>query len=89
MFTHTVKYVPEWFPGAGFKKFAREAKKNLDGSIDPPFQYVKEALEVREPPVDPPRSNSLLERTTDGNPYHFVNCGDLFRGATGACRTGG
>jgi len=37
-------------PGAGFKKFAKIAKKNIDDSITPPFQYVKESFEVREPP---------------------------------------
>ena len=52
-FPSTVKYVPEWFPGAGFKTFARIAKKDLDDSITPPFQYVKEAFEVRKPPLLP------------------------------------
>ena len=50
-FPSTVKYVPEWFPGAGFKTFARIAKKDIDDSITPPFQYVKETFEVREPPL--------------------------------------
>ena len=46
MFVPTVKYVPEWFPGAGFKAFARVARKNLDDSINPPFQHVKKSLKV-------------------------------------------
>ncbi|KAF9645502.1 cytochrome P450 [Thelephora ganbajun] len=41
-----LKYVPEWFPGAGFKRFARMAKESLDGSINSPFQHVKESFEV-------------------------------------------
>jgi len=44
----TVKYVPEWFPGAGFKAFARIAKENIDRSATLPFQHVKESFEVRE-----------------------------------------
>jgi len=51
MFTLTVKYVPDWFPGAGFKKFAKETRKGLDNSMDHPFQYVKETLQVCEPPL--------------------------------------
>jgi hypothetical protein len=51
MFTPTVKRVPEWFPGAGFKRFARVAKKKLDDSVITPFQHVKESFEVREPPL--------------------------------------
>ena len=44
----TVKYVPEWFPGASFKTFARIAKENIDRSATLPFQHVKESFEVRE-----------------------------------------
>ena len=45
----TVKYVPAWFPGAGFKKFARIAKENIDNLVNLPFQHVKESFQVREP----------------------------------------
>ena len=51
MFTPTVKYIPEWFPGAGFKRFARLTRKGLEDSMDHPFQYVKEALQVCDPPL--------------------------------------
>ena len=44
-----VKYVPEWFPGAGFKGWARKARKDLDRLVDLPFCHVKESFEVREP----------------------------------------
>jgi len=47
--TFTVKYVPEWFPGAGFKTFAKQAKKKLDDFLNLPFKHVKESFEVREP----------------------------------------
>jgi len=51
MFPPTVMYVPEWFPGAGFKRFARTAKENLDNSANLPFQHVKQSFEVRESPL--------------------------------------
>ncbi|KAF9645498.1 CyP450 monooxygenase [Thelephora ganbajun] len=41
-----LKYVPEWFPGAGFKTFARIAKKNIDDSVNSPFKHVKESFEA-------------------------------------------
>ena len=47
VFIPTVKYVPEWFPGAGFKRFARLTKQNLSDSIDLPFLYAKESFRVR------------------------------------------
>ena len=36
-----VKHVPEWFPGAGFKHFAKEGRKVTDLAIDGPLEYVK------------------------------------------------
>lgn len=47
VFVPTVKYIPEWFPGAGFKRFARLAKQNVNDSVDLPFQRVKESFQVR------------------------------------------
>lgn len=43
---HLVKYVPEWFPGAGFKTFAREARDQFNLAVDGPLAYVKQSLEV-------------------------------------------
>ena len=50
MFAPTVKHVPEWFPGAGFKKLARVTRKRFEDAIDNPFKYVKKNLQVCEPP---------------------------------------
>ena len=47
-FVLTVKYVPEWFPGAGFQRFARLGKRNIDDSVNLPFQHVKESFQVRK-----------------------------------------
>ena len=38
-----VKYIPEWFPGAGFKKMARQYEKRMRKLLDEPFAIVKEA----------------------------------------------
>ena len=84
VFTLIVKYVPEWFPGAGFKTFARIAKKNIDDSITPPFLYVKESFEARGPPSMPfIHVSYLLDRTSGGDSYHSIDCGDVFGGTTG------
>ncbi|KAF9786299.1 cytochrome P450 [Thelephora terrestris] len=42
-----LKHIPEWFPGAGFKTFARKAKKDLDKLADLPFYHVKESFEAK------------------------------------------
>ena len=41
-----VKYVPEWFPGAGFKTLAREGGVLFTLAVDGPLAYVKRSLEV-------------------------------------------
>ena len=41
--TKTVKYVPEWFPGAGFKSFAKYWKGKLHNLKDSMYQSAKEA----------------------------------------------
>jgi hypothetical protein len=39
-----VKHVPEWFPGAGFKKKAREEGGVAKVALEVPFQYVIDAM---------------------------------------------
>jgi len=41
-----VKYVPSWFPGANFKRLAREWKKNLDNAADKPYDFVRQRVEA-------------------------------------------
>lgn len=43
--TEIVKYVPSWFPGAGFKRKAQAWKKNLENTADIPFDFVKRQME--------------------------------------------
>jgi hypothetical protein len=39
-----VRHLPEWFPGAGFKKKARIWKKGVKDMPTIPFQFVKKEL---------------------------------------------
>lgn len=41
---YAVKYVPEWFPGAGFKRQAREWRGIADAMLNDPFHVTKEAI---------------------------------------------
>ncbi|KIJ50984.1 hypothetical protein M422DRAFT_159164 [Sphaerobolus stellatus SS14] len=41
-----LKFLPDWFPGAGFKKIAAEARVGVYLSRDIPFKAVKEALKA-------------------------------------------
>jgi len=39
-----LKYVPSWFPGAGFKRKANEWKKSVQASAIVPYEYVKDQM---------------------------------------------
>ena len=39
-----LKYVPSWFPGAGFQKTAARVKEATHMMADKPFRYVEEQL---------------------------------------------
>ncbi|KIJ27086.1 hypothetical protein M422DRAFT_236247 [Sphaerobolus stellatus SS14] len=41
-----LKYIPAWFPGADFKTFAEEARKNAIAVRDITFEYCKAAIEA-------------------------------------------
>ena len=40
----TVQYVPEWFPGAGFKTTARKWNAEILEMVNQPHQWVKEKM---------------------------------------------
>jgi hypothetical protein len=40
----TVKYVPEWFPGAGFKREAKEMKATLNNAATAPYEWAKKHM---------------------------------------------
>ncbi|KAF8908849.1 putative CyP450 monooxygenase [Gymnopilus junonius] len=39
-----LRFLPAWFPGAGFKRFANEAKKLTRQMRDVPFEFVKKGM---------------------------------------------
>lgn len=39
--TYTVKHIPSWFPGAGFKRTAQAWREQLIGIADRPYAFVK------------------------------------------------
>ncbi|PPQ67730.1 LOW QUALITY PROTEIN: hypothetical protein CVT25_009336 [Psilocybe cyanescens] len=39
-----LRYLPEWFPGAAFHHFAKEAKDLNNQMIDVPFEFVKKTM---------------------------------------------
>lgn len=39
-----MKHVPDWFPGAGFKRFAKRAKARLLRTEDSLYAMVKEQV---------------------------------------------
>jgi len=39
-----VSYVPEWFPGAGFKRKAREWNATLQEMVNQPYKFVKDQM---------------------------------------------
>lgn len=41
MFPDTVIHIPEWLPGGGFKKQAREWRKLSEDMVEVPYQMVK------------------------------------------------
>ena len=43
-----VRYVPDWFPGTGFKAVAKEGRDKFKISVNGPFDYVKNTMKVRQ-----------------------------------------
>jgi len=39
-----LKYIPSWFPGAGFKRNAIRWKAKMEEFTERPFQYVKDSM---------------------------------------------
>ena len=40
-----VQYVPEWFPGAGFQRFANEMRRLLFDTTERPYRLVKKRMQ--------------------------------------------
>ena len=42
-----MRHVPDWFPGAGFKRFAKIGRGLFGDAVDGPLDFAKESLKVR------------------------------------------
>ncbi|KAG1737603.1 cytochrome P450 [Suillus lakei] len=54
--------VPEWFPGAGFKRLAREWHQTLEEMVDAPYKFVKDQMAAGIAPLS--FTSNLLEGRT-------------------------
>jgi cytochrome P450 len=48
MLTTTVQYLPDWMPGTGFKKTAREMAAQLDQTTEQPYAFVKQQMREKK-----------------------------------------
>ncbi|KAJ7458861.1 cytochrome P450 [Mycena latifolia] len=39
-----LRHIPDWFPGAGFKKIAKEWKKTLEKMAEEPYEFTKKQM---------------------------------------------
>jgi len=44
-----VRHVPDWFPGAEFKQFARAGRELFGVAVDGPLDHMKQSLKVGPP----------------------------------------
>ncbi|KAI5118847.1 hypothetical protein M0805_006166 [Coniferiporia weirii] len=79
-----LKYVPEWVPGAGFQRKAREARRVADDLLRIPLETIK--TEMREGTAKPSFASQLIESNTDelGNIRHEID----IAGATAVASAG-
>ena len=63
----TVRYIPDWFPGTGFKALAKETRDKFKIAINGPFEYVKNAMKVC-PRNSSPKSDCVLNLSVTASP---------------------
>ncbi|KIK38430.1 hypothetical protein CY34DRAFT_809316, partial [Suillus luteus UH-Slu-Lm8-n1] len=63
--------VPEWFPGAGFKRLARECRQTLKELVDLPYKFVKDQMDAGIAPMSF-TSNLLEGRILSAEEDHVV-----------------
>ncbi|KIM67833.1 hypothetical protein SCLCIDRAFT_1189995 [Scleroderma citrinum Foug A] len=66
-----LRYVPEWFPGAGFKRMAREWNATLQDMVDQPYKFVKDQMAAGIAPKSF-TSNLLQGRTLSEEDEHNI-----------------
>ncbi|KAI0746722.1 cytochrome P450 [Daedaleopsis nitida] len=60
-----LKYLPAWFPGAGFKRKGKAWKAKMVELVDKPYEHVK--ARMSEGTATPCFCTKLLEQTSDGD----------------------
>ncbi|KAF9871869.1 hypothetical protein CkaCkLH20_10501 [Colletotrichum karsti] len=55
-----LRYLPEWFPGTGWKQTAKEWRAHLDAVIEKPFAFVKHQMAESKHDVDSSILGQLL-----------------------------
>ncbi|KAF9525564.1 cytochrome P450 [Crepidotus variabilis] len=64
-----MKYLPEWIPGAGFLKIAREWRKTTEESADAPYAYTKTQMAAGTAPSS--LISTGLEESEDHSPEYL------------------
>ncbi|KIJ64011.1 hypothetical protein HYDPIDRAFT_175746 [Hydnomerulius pinastri MD-312] len=60
----SLRHIPDWFPGAGFKRNAAIWKKKMEEFVDKPYEFVQK--EMRKGTARPSFVSMLLGNETDG-----------------------
>ncbi|KAI6001506.1 cytochrome P450 [Pisolithus marmoratus] len=73
-------YIPEWFPGAGFKRKAREWNAELQDMMNQSFEFVKKQMAAGV--ACKSVASDLLERKTSAEEEHDIKwtAGTMFAG---------
>ena len=74
-----VRYIPDWFPGMGFKVHAKEVREKFKVSVEGPLEYVKNAMKVCPQSIPTPDyvfNTSLITSLARGFPSlsHPIVC---------------
>ncbi|RDX54448.1 cytochrome P450 [Lentinus brumalis] len=70
-----LRYLPSWFPGAGFKRKAIQWKTKMEEFVDKPFELVKSRM--REGTATPCFCTTLLDEMLDKDEKHAEQDFDL------------
>lgn len=69
---HTVQYLPEWCPGAGFKKYARQCRKLTRELRDQPYAFVQKQMVSNLPATCSESILKLVATEVEGIAPHSV-----------------
>ncbi|KAF5377278.1 hypothetical protein D9615_006445 [Tricholomella constricta] len=78
-----LQYIPDWFPGAGFKKTAKAWRQTAIRLKDDPYEHIKE--QVEKGVAVPSFTTSLVERNANPTPEEE----DIYKWASAGFYSGG